>query len=281
MRITLAALALLPFAPAAQQPAPATDAPALWEFRLAAFGRYAPSYPAADEYNPTLLPIPIPVYRGSFLSFGENLDQVARGEVMETSRFKLGIDLDFTFGEDSSEIEVRRGMPDLDLMFELGPELLIKLDDRRPTQGEFLLALQLRLGISFDGLEPESRGFLFNPELEYRREQAFGGDNLLSLRWTPTWATEDFMDYYYEVDPAFATAARPAYDAASGYLGSKFTAALTRPISDRLIFGISASYWVHDGAENERSPLYQSDTGASIQAAFIWTLAESERRAKR
>ena len=41
MRITLAALALLPFAPAAQQPAPATDAPALWEFRLAAFGRYA------------------------------------------------------------------------------------------------------------------------------------------------------------------------------------------------------------------------------------------------
>jgi hypothetical protein len=89
------------------------------------------------------------------------------------------------------------------------------------------------------------------------------------------------MDYYYEVDPAFATGARPAYDAASGYLGSKFTAALTRPINDRLTFGISASYWVHNGAENERSPLYQSDTGASIQAAFIWTLAESERRAKR
>jgi hypothetical protein len=200
---------------------------------------------------------------------------------MQTSRFRLGIDLDINFGQDSDDIAVREGMPDLDLMLELGPELLIKLDDRAPEQGEFLLALQLRLGISFDGLDPKSRGVLFNPEFEYRREQVFGGDNELSLRWTPTWASEDFMDYYYEVDPLFAAAARPAYDAAAGYLGSKFTAALTRQLTDRLTFGVSASYWVNNGAENELSPLYRRDSGAGIQGAFIWTLAESERRAQR
>jgi outer membrane scaffolding protein for murein synthesis (MipA/OmpV family) len=258
-----------------------TDAPALWELRLAAFGRYSPVYPGADDSDVTLLPIPIPVYRGSFLNFGENLDQVARGEVAETRRTRLGIDLDFTFGEDSADIAVRQGMPDLDFMFELGPELEIKLDSRTPEQGELLLAFQLRAGISFDGLDPSSRGFLLNPELEYRRDQVFGGDNLLSLRFKPTWASEDYMDYYYEVEPAFATLERPAYDATGGYLGSRFTAALTRQINPRLVFGISASYYVHDGAENEASPLLVSDTGASIQAAFIWTLAESERRAKR
>jgi outer membrane scaffolding protein for murein synthesis (MipA/OmpV family) len=258
-----------------------TDAPALWELRLAAFGRYAPVYPGADDSDLTLLPIPIPVYRGSFLNFGENLDQVARGEVAETRRMRLGIDLDFTFGEDSADIPVRQGMPDLDFMFELGPELEIKLDNRTPEQGELLLAFQLRAGISFDGLEPSSRGFLLNPELEYRRDRVFGGDNLLSLRFKPTWASEDYMDYYYEVEPAFATPGRPAYDATGGYLGSRFTAALTRQINERLIFGLSASYSVYSGAENESSPLFLEDTGASIQAAFVWTLVESERRSKR
>jgi len=260
-------------------PAEDPDAPALWEFRLAAFGQYAPVYPGAKETDLTLLPIPIPVYRGSFLNFGENLDQVARGEIVDTRRLRLGIDLDFTFGEDSDNIAVRSGMPDLNFMFELGPELEIKLNNRTPEQGEIFLALQLRAGVSFDGLDPTSRGFLLNPELEYRRDHAFGGDNLLSLRFKPTWASEEYMDYYYEVDPAYATPDRPAYDASGGYLGSKFTAALTRQINPKLIFGISASYYRYGGAENELSPLYVQDSGASIQAAFIWTLAETERRA--
>ncbi len=255
--------------------------PSLWELRLAAFGQHAPAYPASSEPNLTLLPIPIPVYRGSFLNFGENLDQVARGEIAETRRLRLGIDLNFTFGEDSSEIAVRQGMPDLDFMLEIGPELEIKLNDRTPEQGELLLALQLRAGVSFDGVNPSSQGFLLNPELEYRRDQVFGGDNLLSLRWKPTWASEDFMDYYYEVDPLFATAERPAYDATGGYLGSKLTAALTRQINDGLVFGISASYFLNSGAENELSPLYLEDSGFSIQAAVIWTLWESERRSRR
>ena len=135
--------------------------------------------------------------------------------------------------------------------------------------------------MSFVGVDPSSQGFLLYPELEYRREGVFGGDNLLSLRWKPTWASEDFMDYYYEVDPLFATVDRPAYDATSGYLGSKLTAALTRQINERLVFGISASYFLNKGAQNELSPLYLDDTGVSIQAAWIWTLWESERRSRR
>jgi len=255
------------------------EAPPLWEFRIAGFGRYAPVYPGAEESDLTLLPIPIPVYRGSFLSFGENLDQVARGDITETKRMRLGIDLDFTFGEDSSEIAVRRNMPDLDFMIEIGPELEIRLGDQTTEQGEFYLAWQLRAGISFDGLDPSGRGFALSPEFEYRRDQVLGGDNLLSLRFRPTWATEDYMDYYYEVDPRFATADRAAFDARSGYLGTKLTAALTSQINDKLVLGVSASWYINTGAENDMSPLYRDDTGASIQFALVRTLFESERRA--
>lgn len=282
----ICALALCPGAALAQgtevlTSAPDDDRPALWEFRLAAFGRYTPTYPGADEHNPTLLPLPIPVYRGSFLNFGENLDQVARGNVVDGTRVKLGIDLDINFGQDSADIAVRNGMPDLDFMLELGPELEIKLDDRAPEDGELFLAFQLRAAATFDGLSPSYQGVLLNPQLEYRRDGVFDSDTLLSLRWMPTWGNEGFMDYYYEVEPAYATPDRPAYDARAGYLGSRFTAALTHQVTDRLIFGLSASYWINDGAENDSSPLYRRDTGAGIQAVLIWTLWESERRAPR
>lgn len=270
--------------PAQEPNAPVTDSvdepPALWELRFAGFGRYAPVYPGAEESDLTLLPIPIPVYRGSFLSFGERLDQVARGDITETKRLKFGIDLDFTFGEDSADITVRRGMPDLDFMIEVGPELEIRLSDRTPEQGEFFLAWQLRAGISFDGLDTSSRGFALSPQFEYRRDQVLGGDNLLSLRFRPTWASEDYMDYYYEVDPVYATANRPAFDASSGYLGSRITAALTRQINDKLLLGVSASWYLNSGAENDSSPLFRRDTGASIQVALVRTLVESKRRSR-
>ena len=87
------------------------------------------------------------------------------------------------------------------------------------------------------------------------------------------------MDYYYEVDPRFATAGRSAFDAQSGYLGTKLTAALTRQINDKLVLGVSASWYINSGAENDLSPLYRDDTGASIQFALVRTLLESERRA--
>jgi hypothetical protein len=271
------------FAQEPAEPSPGGDKqpPALWEFRFAGFGRYAPVYPGADESDLTLLPIPIPVYRGSFLSFGENLDQIARGDITETRRLRLGIDLDFTFGEDSSEIAVRHGMPDLDFLIEIGPELEIRLSDRTLERGEFFLAWQLRAGISLDGLDSSSsRGFALSPEFEFRRDQVLGGDNLLSLRFRPTWASEDYMDYYYEVDPQFATLNRPAFDAQDGYLGSRITAALTRQINDKLVLGVSASWYLNSGAENDTSPLFRSDTGASIQVALVRTLAESKRRAE-
>ena len=156
----------------------------------------------------------------------------------------------------------------------------IRLSDLNAEYGELFFSLQLRAAVSLDGTDPSSRGYLVNPELEYRRDGLFGGENLLSLRWKPIWASEDYMDYYYEVGSAFATANRPAYDATSGYLGSSFTAALTRQINDRLTLGVSASYHVYNGAENDASPLFRSDSGASLQAALVWTLAESERRAK-
>lgn len=254
------------------------EAPSLWEFRFAAFGRYSPIYPGAADHDLTILPLPYPVYRGSFMRFGEDFDTFAEGRVLERPRIKLNINFNVNFGEDSDEVDVRRGMPNLDLLLEVGPELEIRLNDRAPGDREWLLALQLRAAVSFDGGDTDGRGYLFNPELEYRIDQAFGTRNDWSFRWKSTWASEDYADYYYEVAPEFATLTRSRFDASSGYLGSEFRVGIERQLTERLRFDGNAKLWINNGAKNHRSPLFQDDHGFGLQAAFIWTLGESERR---
>jgi len=263
---------------AAQPPEPETLP--LWEFRLAAFGRYTPAYPGAADHNLTLLPLPYPVYRGSRLRFGEDLEEIGEGRVLAGSRVKLDINFDVNFGADSEDISVRRNMPDLDLLVEIGPELEFNLNNRSAVEGALLFALQLRAAVSFDGSDATGRGFLFNPELEYRIDQAFGTRNDWSVRWTPIWGSEDYADYFYEVAPEFATTSRSSFNAASGYLGTEFRVGVVRQISERLKFDGFAKLWINDGAENRQSPLFQDNHGLGVQAAFIWTLGTSDRRSE-
>ncbi len=259
-------------------PPPVAEELPLWEFRFAAFGRYSPVYPGAADHNLTLLPLPYPVYRGSRLHFGDDLDEIAEGRVLTRSRVDLDINFNVNFGADSEDISVRQGMPDLDLLLEIGPELEFKLNNRPAVEGELLLALQLRAAVSFDGSSATGRGVLFSPELEYRLDQAFGRRIDWSLRWKSVWGSEDYADYYYEVAPDFATIERPSFNASAGYIGSELRLGFVRQISARLKFDGSAKLWINHGAKNLRSPLFQDDYGLGVQGAFIWTLGTSEQR---
>jgi hypothetical protein len=66
-------------APAAASEDPATDA--LWEMNLAAFGRFGPSYPASEETQRDFIPLPFPVYRGTFFRLGDDTESPMRGRV--------------------------------------------------------------------------------------------------------------------------------------------------------------------------------------------------------
>ena len=92
------------------------DPGALWEWRIAAFARYGPSYPASEESQVNVVPLPIPIYRGRFLRLFEDSENPIRGKVFERDRIKLDLDFDLTFGSDSDDIDARTGMPDLDFL---------------------------------------------------------------------------------------------------------------------------------------------------------------------
>jgi outer membrane scaffolding protein for murein synthesis (MipA/OmpV family) len=87
-----------------------------------------------------------------------------------------------------------------------------------------------------------------------------------------------YYGYYFDVTESYATAARPEYDAGSGYGGWGLSANLVRKITARWSLGLYAKWNNYAGAVFADSPLARSDNTFTLGAAIIGTLAESARR---
>ena len=248
----------------------------LWELALAGYGLYAPAYPGSAETEGNFLPLPIPIYRGKFLRLGEDSEKPIRGRIFRSDRVRLDLDMDLNFGSKSDDIDARVGMPDLDPLIELGPELELKFTNQPSRHGNFFVALQLRGAVSLDGLSPDWRGFSFSPELRYVRDLENDGSRL-KLRITPAFASSDYMEYYYQVDPAYSAPQRPAYQASSGYLGTTLGLSLQHPITDAFEIRAGVRIGMLQGARNEASPLFTDDTTQSVYVAFLYKFWASKR----
>jgi len=260
-------------------PAETDDPGALWEWRIAAFGRWGASYPGSKETQVNVVPLPIPVYRGRFLRLFEDSENPIRGKVFERDRIKLDMDIDLTFGADSEDIDARTGMPDLDLLVQVGPELDLQFARQEYLEGRWHLALQARAATSLDGLKPTWRGLTFSSEFRYIAQLSERDE--FKFRVTPTFATKEYMEYYYQVDPEFATPERSAYQAKSGYLGTDFTWNLSRDFNEKLSVWAGVRVSLYTGASNKNSPLFTDELTPGVYAAFMYKFWESKRRAQR
>lgn len=273
--VTLLCL-VLPIMAAADDSAGEPEAKPLWEFALAGYGLYGPVYPGSAQSEGNFLPLPFPIYRGKFLRLGEDSDKPIRGRLFRSDRVHLDLDMDFNFGSKSQDIDARIGMPDLDPLIELGPELELKFTNQPLRNGNIFMALQMRGAVSLDGLSPDWRGLSFSPELRYVRHLEKEGSRL-KLRITPSFATQEYMKYYYQVDPEFANAQRPAYQASSGYLGTTLGLSVHHPLTDAFEVRAGVRIGLLQGARNEASPLFTDDTTQSVYVAFLYKFWASSR----
>jgi outer membrane scaffolding protein for murein synthesis (MipA/OmpV family) len=249
----------------------------LWEWRLAAFGHYGASYPASEDYQLNVLPLPYPIYRGKYLRLGDDRDKPIKSQIFRRDRVKLDLSFGLNFPVDSEDIDARTGMPDLDLLLEAGAELEMEFASPAPFNGRGFFSLELRPAFSFDGLDPTYQGIVLSPELTYRKKLA-GRKDELKIHLTTAFANSKYMDFFYTVDPAFATPNRPAYEAKSGYLGTDFTVSWLNSLNESFELLIGGRLSSHHGAANDKSPLFTADMTYSVYAAFTWKFWESKRR---
>jgi len=246
----------------------------LWEVSVAAGGIYSPDYPAADKNSLHGLALPYVIYRGDLLRLGT--DSIAKGVFIDNDYAELNVSMAASFNADSNDNSARRGMPDLDYLAEIGPQLKIKFGELYGGKAE--LQLPVRAVLSTDFGRVDHRGYLFNPKFSYARQNIFNsGIDMISTIGSG-FATKKLHEYYYRVEPLFATPARPAYEEDGGYLGSVITLGLSYGITDRVRAYAGGQAGYYGGAANEDSPLFRQKVNASVHAGFTWSIFQSDAR---
>ena len=250
----------------------------LWEFGVGGGAVEVPNYPASSERNFVALAAPYLIYRGDVFRIGNG----ARAVFVEENDFEIDVSFGGAFSADSDDNTAREGMPELDFLFEVGPQLIYRVKDYAFANGghaRLNARLQARAVFSTDFERIDDRGFVLQPALSYQQRGVLFKDTGLNASFSLMFGSEDLHDYFYQVDPDFVTASRQQFDARGGYLGAELSLGLSFPVVENMRGFLGASVQFHQGAANEDSPLFEDDITYSIGVGFVWRLYESETKA--
>lgn len=229
-----------------------------------------PDYHGSDDRNTYVLPIPYVVYRGKFLKVDR---EKVRGLLLKSDKAELDVSLNGSVPVKSSDNRARQGMPDLDPTLEIGPSLNLFL--HRSAKKKAILDLRLPVRPVID-IHANYQGYVFQPQLNLDVHDLGGnGGWNLGLVAGSIFADRRYHQYFYGVDPAYATAARPAYTAHGGYAGSQVICALSKRFPDFWVGGFVK--WDNlRGATFEDSPLVKSTRTFTVGFAVSWIFAKSK-----
>jgi len=240
-----------------------------WEVGLALGGQYLADYRGSSSYNARVLPVPFFIYRGNRIKLDR---RGLRGDLLDSKAWEVNISGEVSLAGGQEENALRSGMIQLDPTFEVGPSFNIALDGNVKDDG-WLLRLPVRTvfaaGPNVNGVEYV--GYLFNPKITYENDP--GGDAWrfrTSLGFS--YGSELYHDYYYQVDSAFVSEARPFFNAKAGYSGSYFKAGVSKR-SASWRYGVSIRYDNISGTDFSESPLVETDHYFSVSfilAKFLW-----------
>ena len=252
----------------------------LWEFGVGGGVGNVPNYPASSERNFIALAAPYAVYRGDVLRIGDGSG--ARAVVVEKSDFEFDISLGGAFSANNEDGGVRDDMPDLDYLFEVGPQLIYRISDFRfhnGGSGRLNAQLQTRAVFSTDFSAIRHQGYVIEPTLSYQQRGRVFKDTALRITLSAVFASERLQDYFYQVDARYVTPDRPAYDAQAGYLGAELSAGISFPVNNNIRAFFGGAIQVNNGAKNHHSPLFEDNITYSAGLGFVWRAYESEQRA--
>jgi outer membrane protein len=249
----------------------AEESKPLWELGVGLAGINIPDYRGARHRRNYLLPLPYLIYRGERLKV--NRDGL-RGLLYQSEGVRLDISIDGGVPVESDDNAIRRGMPDLKPMFEIGPSLKVLLAQNVVGTDKLSLILPLRAAFAADFTQIDHEGWLFHPQLgldiSATRNLKFG------IAIGPLYANQDYHDYYYSVAPQYATSARSTYTAKHGYSGTRLAMTVSWQLK-RLRFGAFLRYDNLQGSAFDDSPLLEQEYSFMAGFAIGWVLARSQR----
>lgn len=213
-------------------------------------------YPGAGQGRIRFLPFP--VYRGSFF----RVDRITgvSGEVYNDSKLDFSWNFIFQFPTDSDSIPVRRGMPNLDWLLSLGPQ--VEYNFLQTQHHKFFFRFPIRAN-TCTNFADRTRfcGIAFSPGVRHSIWYKNVGE--FTIRAEAFWYSSEYSQYYYEVQSEYVTPLRQAYHAQAGFLGFVYGLFHSIPF-DGWELSSSASVYDYNMNVNQDSPLFVLKTNFAV-----------------
>ncbi len=241
--------------------------PKRMEAGIGLVGQYLGDYRGSKRYQLKALPIPYFIYFGRFIKAD---GRGVRGDFIANDRLEINLSFDGALSGDSDGNELRAGMPRLANNFEFGPALNINLTGASFRTGWSLeLPLRAVVAVDIERIDLRHVGFLSSPRLTWRQPDFYAGWRM-TAGFGAVWASEDYHAYFYEVEPAYATAWRPQYAASAGYSGVYAGVAAFKQVGDWRL-AMSFRYDNLASAAFADSPLVETEHFYSLSFGLIRT----------
>jgi outer membrane scaffolding protein for murein synthesis (MipA/OmpV family) len=244
----------------------------LWEAGVGIGGLVFPDYRGADEGRAYPIPVPYFVYRGKFLRADS---EGVRGRLFDREYAELSLSLSGTIPVSSEDNSARRGMPDLEPTFEIGPSFDIHLWKSANGERALDLIMPLRMPITIDS-SPRALGWLFSPRLNVDIKNLYGSKWDVGFGGGPLFGTKRYHEYFYSVAPRYATTTRPEYEASGGYSGAHAIASISKRFPGYWI-GAYVRYESLEAATFHESPLFKSSHYVAGGIGIAWMIGQSKR----
>jgi MipA family protein len=226
-------------------------------------GQYLPHYRGSRETHTKVLPIPVVEYRGKVFKSDQ---EGTRVEFALSDRIEFNVSADLALNDGAEDNVLRKGMPELESEFQLGPSINIDLTGDGFNRG-LLLRLPVRPALAV-GSDIDYIGYTFNPMLTYIQPD-FLGKCRLSLDAGLLYGSQDYHQHYYSVAPEYVTETRAAYAAKSGFSGT-FTEVGISSKNGNFVYGISFRYDHLSDAVFYPSPLVETNDYWSVSFGVGW-----------
>ena len=241
----------------------------LWELGVAGGLLQIPHYVGSDQNYTLPLAVPYLIYRGDFLKADR---QGIRGELF--TRDSISVDLGFSFGLPvKSRNRAREGMSDLHLTGQVGPRLNWQLGQSESgTRYSFHLPVRYARDIKNNAL-----GWVAEPSLKVLR-QNLGSQGRFSIRFDAgfLFADKKYNQYYYEVEPQFATTTRAAYEASSGLSNYFLGVGVSYELSPTINLNSFVRYKSLASSVVDDSPLVTDENYFAVGVGITWTFKQAE-----
>jgi outer membrane scaffolding protein for murein synthesis (MipA/OmpV family) len=246
----------------------------LWEWGVGPSVVTFSDYPGAASSHRYLLPLPYIRYRGTWLRADRD---GLRGLLLDTARVSINVSVGASVPVRSSDAPARAGMPNLDALLEVGPVLAVHLWSTRSRRCQLDFRVPARLAFTVSAAPHDVGGYLApHLNLDVRHVGGTPGWNLGVLAG-PLYASQRYNQHFYSVAAPYATAVRPAYDAAAGYAGSEIIVALTRRFPKFWVGGFMR-YLNLEATVFADSPLLQQRYDLAAGIGMAWVIGRSARR---